>query len=97
MTATEQSTRSAILEAAKHVLLGSGYAGLSTRKIAEIAGVPLGQIHYHFGSKQGLVLSLLADENERLLKRQPTMYAEDLPLWTQREMARDLAGDALAP
>lgn len=96
MTATEQSTRSAILEAAKHVLLGSGYAGLSTRKIAEIAGVPLSQIHYHFGSKQGLVLSLLADENERLLKRQPSMYAEDLPLWKQWEQACDFLEDDLA-
>ncbi|MCO6502035.1 MAG: TetR/AcrR family transcriptional regulator [Acidimicrobiales bacterium] len=96
MTATEQSTRSAILEAAKHVLLGSGYAGLSTRKIAEIAGVPLCQIHYHFGSKQGLVLSLLADENERLLKRQRSMYAEDLPLWKQWEQACDFLEDDLA-
>lgn len=96
MTATEQSTRSAILEAAKHVLLGSGYAGLSTRKIAEIAGVPLSQIHYHFGSKQGLVLSLLADENERLLKRQRSMYAEDLPLWKQWEQACDFLEDDLA-
>lgn len=96
MTATEQSTRSAILEAAKHVLLGSGYAGLSTRKIAEIAGVPLSQIHYHFGSKQGLVLSLLADENERLLKRQRSMYAEDFPLWKQWEQACDFLEDDLA-
>ncbi|HEX6947787.1 MAG TPA: TetR/AcrR family transcriptional regulator [Acidimicrobiia bacterium] len=95
MTA-EQSTRATILEAAKHTLLGVGYAGLSTRKIAEIAGVPLSQIHYHFGSKQGLVLSLLAEENERLLQRQRAMYAEDLPLWKQWEQACDFLEDDLA-
>ena len=93
---TEQSTRASILEAAKHVLLGSGYARLSTRKIAEVAGVPLSQIHYHFGSKQGLVLGLLADENERLLARQRSMFSEDLPLWKQWEQACDFLEDDLA-
>jgi AcrR family transcriptional regulator len=28
-------------------------SGLSTRDVAAAAGVPLSQIHYHFGSKQG--------------------------------------------
>ena len=28
-----------------------GYANLSTRRVADSAGVPLSQIHYHFGSK----------------------------------------------
>ena len=32
--------------------------------------VPLSQIHYYFGSKQQLILALLAAENERLLDRQ---------------------------
>ena len=40
-------------------LLADGYAGLSTRKVAEEAGVPLSQLHYHFGSKGGLILALL--------------------------------------
>ena len=50
----EQDTRLRILAAAKGVLLDAGYANLSTRGIAEAAGVPLSQIHYHFGSKQKL-------------------------------------------
>ena len=48
----EQDTRLRILAAAKGVLMEAGYANLSTRGIAEAAGVPLSQIHYHFGSKQ---------------------------------------------
>ena len=51
-------------------LLADGYAGLSTRKVAEEAGVPLSQLHYHFGSKQGLILALLEEENQRRLERQ---------------------------
>jgi AcrR family transcriptional regulator len=52
--------------------------------------VPLSQIHYHFGSRQGLVLALLDEQDARLLERQRTMYATDLPLWRRWELACDL-------
>ena len=42
--------------------------------------VPLSQIHYHFGSKQDLVLVILEDENLRLLERQEEMYHRDAPV-----------------
>ncbi len=82
-------TRKRILDAARTVLLRDGYAGLSTRRVAELAEVPLSQIHYHFGSKQELILAVLAAENERLLARQRSMYASDEPLWQQWERACD--------
>jgi AcrR family transcriptional regulator len=91
----ETQTRETILKAAKQALLDSGYAGLSTRKIAEAAGVPLSQIHYHFGSKQGLVLDVLAEENRMLLERQRRMYQEEMPLWKQWEQACDFLEDDL--
>lgn len=92
---TELATDSIILGAAKKALLDVGYAGLSTRKIAESAGVPLSQIHYHFGSKQALVLAVLEEENRSLLRRQEMMYAEDMPLWKQWEQACDFLEDDL--
>ncbi len=92
----EPRTRDAILDAAKQGLLEVGYAGLSTRRIAEAAGVPLSQIHYHFGSKQGLILAVLAEENRKLLKRQEGMYASEMPLWKQWEQACDFLDDDLA-
>ena len=55
--ADEPETRARILAAAKSSLLQVGYANLSTHLIADTAGVPLSQIHYHFGSKQKLVLA----------------------------------------
>jgi AcrR family transcriptional regulator len=79
----------ALLVATKACLEELGYAGLTTRKVAEAAGIPLSQIHYHFGSKRGLVLALLAAENERLLERQADMFGTDLPLWRRWEMACD--------
>jgi AcrR family transcriptional regulator len=80
-------TRSRILEAARGCLLADGYASLSTRRVADAADVPLSQIHYYFGSKQELILAVLAEENERLLSRQATMYSGTEPLWRQWERA----------
>ena len=88
-------TRAAILEAARSTLLAVGYANLSTRAVAEAAEVPLSQIHYHFGSKQQLILSVLGAENERLLQRQTTMYAGPEPLWKQWELACDYLDEDL--
>jgi AcrR family transcriptional regulator len=88
-------TRTLILDAARSRLLTDGYAGLSTRKVAEKAGVPLSQLHYHFGSKQGLILALFAEENQRRLARQQSMYAQDLPLWQRYEQACDYLEDDL--
>jgi AcrR family transcriptional regulator len=88
-------TSRAILEAARRCLLADGYAGLSTRKVAREAGVPLSQVHYHFGSKGRLVLALLEAENARLLARQSSMYAEDAPLWRRYEQACDFLEDDL--
>ena len=80
-------TRASILAAARDRLLGVGYANLSTRAVADAAGVPLSQIHYHFGSKQQLILAVLEAENDRLLERQRTMYSGPEPLWKQWERA----------
>jgi AcrR family transcriptional regulator len=82
-------TRAAIVDAARATLLAVGYANLSTRGVAEAAEVPLSQIHYHFGSKQQLILAVLGAENERLLERQRSMFDEPQPLWVRWERACD--------
>jgi AcrR family transcriptional regulator len=88
-------TRMLIIEAARRRLLADGYAGMSTRKVADEAGVPLSQLHYHFGSKGGLILALFEEENQRRLERQTRMYAEDVPLWQRYERACDFLEDDL--
>jgi AcrR family transcriptional regulator len=88
-------TRDAILGAARARLLADGYANLSTRAVAEAAGVPLSQIHYHYGSKQQLILAVLGAENERLLERQRAMFAGPEPLWKQWDRACDFLDEDL--
>lgn len=88
-------TAGAILAAARSCLLSDGYAGLSTRKIAQQAGVPLSQVHYHFGSKRAMVLALLEAENRRRLARQTAMYSQDVRLSRRYEQACDFLEDDL--
>jgi AcrR family transcriptional regulator len=91
-----EATRTSILDAARSVLRERGYASLSTREVAAVAGVPLSQIHYHFGSKGGMVLALFESMNAQLLERQDAMFANpSLTLSEQWDLACDYLDDDL--
>ncbi len=66
----------AILEAANNVIVTRGIGAVSTREVAQAAGVTLSQIHYHFGSKQKLILAVFKARNDRLLERQKKMFED---------------------
>ena len=83
-TARKMETGTSLLEAAKKVLHQKGYSGLSTRDVAAAAGAPLSQIHYHFGSKQGLVLALFEYLNAQLLDRQNALFHDPALTLSQR-------------
>lgn len=96
-TSRKVQTGTSLLEAAKKVLHQKGYAGLSTREVASAAGVPLSQIHYHFGSKQGLVLALFEYLNEQLLDRQDALFHDPrLSVSQQWAKACDYLDDDIA-
>jgi AcrR family transcriptional regulator len=80
-------TRTALLRAVHECLQERGYAGLSTRQVAERAGVPLSQIHYHFGSKRGLIVALLEEHDRRLIARQAETFALDVALSQRWDLA----------
>jgi AcrR family transcriptional regulator len=96
-SARKAETGTALLEAAKKVLHKKGYSGLSTRDVAAAAKAPLSQIHYHFGSKQGLVLALFAYLNAQLLDRQDALLRDpSLKLSQQWDRACDYLDDDIA-
>ena len=70
------ATKTALLEAAKSVLLAEGYSGLSTRAIAAKANTQMSQIRYHFGSKEGMVLALYEYMTRQLLDRQSDLFTD---------------------
>jgi len=68
------ATNDQIVSAAQRVLVRDGGAGLSTRSVAAEADVSLSLIHYHFGSREGLLLAVLDEMNAALIKRQQGLY-----------------------
>lgn len=54
-------TRGDLLDAAERLFLEHGYDGVSVRAINAAAGLNPGAVHYHFGSKEGVVAALLED------------------------------------
>jgi AcrR family transcriptional regulator len=81
--ATKTSSRSqaeeALLDAAERLLVDGGYARITTRRLADEAGVNHGLVHYYFGSNENLLVRALERFTERLIERQRELYAADLP------------------
>jgi AcrR family transcriptional regulator len=76
----------ALLNAAEQLLVEVGYAGITTRKLADRAGVNHGLVHYYFGSMEDLLLRVVERFTEALITRQRAMYAQDIPFidkWRQ--------------
>jgi AcrR family transcriptional regulator len=74
------ATKELILEAARQSLREQGYSGTSIRAVAERAGVQLSLVHYHFGSKQAMLVAVLERENATLLERQQELFSGPGPL-----------------
>jgi AcrR family transcriptional regulator len=58
-TARAAATRERILGAARQVLAAEGLERFTTRRVADLAGVSHGMVHYHFKDKRDLILALV--------------------------------------
>jgi TetR/AcrR family transcriptional regulator, transcriptional repressor of bet genes len=98
--AGEDERKRQILDAARSLALRTGLERLTVRRIAARAGLSNGMVHFHFRSKDALLLALLEELlNESLVLEVPPEIqcidaAQDrLRALLRQEMAR-LAGDA---
>jgi TetR/AcrR family transcriptional regulator len=73
------AAQEALLDAAEQLLVEVGYAGITTRRLAEEAGLNHGLVHYYFGSNENLLVRALERFTERLIARQRELYAADVP------------------
>lgn len=95
ITHAREEAEQAFLDAAERLLVRVGYANVTTRKLAEEAGLNHGLVHYYFGSMQELFLQVLERFTDRLITRQREMYAADLPFIEKwRKAMRFLDEDA---
>ncbi|HZB75185.1 MAG TPA: TetR/AcrR family transcriptional regulator [Solirubrobacteraceae bacterium] len=87
----------ALMDAAERLLVAVGHAGISTRRLAEEAGVNHGLVHYYFGSNEQLLVRTLERFTERLIARQRELYAADMPFAEKwRTAMRFLVAEDLA-
>src|SRR5262245_29377103 len=78
-TSARAAAEEALLDAAERLLVDVGYARITTRRLAEEAGVNHGLVHYYFGSNENLLVRALERFTERLIARQRELYAADIP------------------
>jgi len=81
MTEDVSSTRVRLLAAAERLFLDKGFEQVSVRAINAEAALNPGAVHYHFGSREGLIAALLEQELA--------------PLWADRldDVARRARGE----
>ncbi len=78
-TRSRSAAEEALLDAAERLLVDVGYAGITTRKLAEEASVNHGLVHYYFGSNENLLVQALERFTAGLIARQRELYAAETP------------------
>lgn len=71
-----ERTREQILEAARIALVDVGYEHITTRRIAEAAGVNIAALHYYFGSKEALLAEAVQYALERSIRKLRAVTAD---------------------
>ena len=66
-------TRERILDAAERLFAENGVAATSLRAVMKAAGANMAAVHYHFGSRTGLLTALLARRAEPVNRRRIEM------------------------
>jgi AcrR family transcriptional regulator len=65
--ARSHQTRARVIQAAVDCIVDEGYYRASSNRIAERAGVSWGVIKHHFGTREKLLLAVLADRDAKLI------------------------------
>lgn len=89
-----EETRASLVKAAHEILSSEGMQGITTRSVANRAGVALSLVHHHFGGKRGLLMAVMNDDLARV-GRYEELLAEAATLFDAweilvREFGRDL-------
>ncbi|HXY95243.1 MAG TPA: helix-turn-helix domain-containing protein, partial [Acidimicrobiia bacterium] len=82
MSEAGDATRKALLDAAEELLIVKGASGITTRKVAERAGVNQALVHYHFGTIEDLLVAVLERVSLEVKERSEQIYRDDKPFLT---------------
>jgi AcrR family transcriptional regulator len=88
-------TRAAILDATEALMREEGYAAVSSRRVAERAGLRPSLVHYHFGSMEELFLALNKRAQDEYFARHIKALTSENPLRALWEFLSDPSGTEL--
>ena len=77
MSEAGDTTRRALLDAAQELLILKGVSGITTRKVADRAGVNQALVHYHFGTIEELLVAALERVSISVKERSEQIYQEE--------------------
>ncbi len=87
--AENSKTREALLEAAEQVMREEGYAAVTSRRVAEYAGLKPQLVHYYFRNMDELFLALLQRLSDAFLIHFARALASEKPLRALWEINSD--------
>jgi AcrR family transcriptional regulator len=79
MSEAGDATRKALLDAAEELLVLKGASSITTRKVAERAGVNQALVHYHFGTIEELLVAVLERVSLAVKERSERIYRDGDP------------------
>ncbi len=90
--APDAKNRAVLLDAAEQLILDQGYAAVTSRKVAEHAGLKPQLVHYYFRSMDELLLEVFRRRAEQGLELQQQLMRSRQPLHALWEFSIDPAG-----
>jgi AcrR family transcriptional regulator len=93
--AEDSETRTALLDATEQLMLEEGYAAVSSRHIAQKAGLKPQLVHYYFRTMDDLFLAAFRRRAEQGLERQAQAIGSTQPLRALWQLSDDSTGTAL--
>lgn len=93
--APDAKNRALLLDAAEQLMLEEGYAAVSSRRVAEKAGLKHQLVHYYFRTMDDLFLAAFRRRGDQGLEDQALALKSSKPLWALWRFSTDPAGTAL--
>ena len=79
--APDAKNRTVLLDAAERLMLEEGYAAVTSRRVAEKAGLKPQLVHYYFRTMEDLYLAVFRRRAEQGLEAQAQALKSAQPLW----------------
>ncbi len=95
-TDDDSVTRSALLDAAERIMLEDGYAAVTSRRVAERAGLNATSavVYYYFGAMDNLFVAVFRRRAEESLRRYQALFGAPQPLWALWDLSRQKSATA---